>query len=479
MGIFEVHFDAPAFADQPDGQFQGDLFIAFAEDGEPRRAMHAWFNAPPVMRFSVGPVTQGEVVRVTIEDAVAMHPLDLRRKRSQEWRVQAIVRLSRTGREAGKGTGDVYSGVQEIKFAPDGTEIVTLRLDKVVEERAFPKGERLRLFQFKSPSLSKFHGFDYTLNAGVLLPENYDPEKKYPVLYSITGFGSDHRGIRRWTRGMAKDSPLQQCIIVIPDANNRYGHSVFCDSATNGPWGQALVHELIPALEKEFGGAGAAQRYVTGVSSGGWSSLWLQVTYPDAFNGCWSHVPDPIDFHDFQQINLYEPMAEGKPRNMFFDEEGGLRPVARKGSEITLGYRDFVQREFVLNPGGQIRSFEATFSPRLPDGTPKRIFDVKTGEVDHATAQTWRKYDISHNLLTNWEALKPKLAGKIRVYAGEVDTFYLEGAVIRFQKLAKEKGMLEDMVVEVVPGMAHSQHRAGFMEMEQTIEAGMLVGAGK
>ena len=477
VGVFEIHFDSEAFEAQPEEMFHGDVFVAFGMEN-PRQEMHAWFDAPPVMRFAVEGVKLKDVLRFSVDDAVALHPLNLAKSEQQEWKVQAIARLSRTGRMAGLSDGDVYSEISEIQFVPESPEAVVLRLNQIVREPAMQETERVRLFEFLSPSLSKFHGFDYVLKAGVLLPKDYDPEQSYPVVYSVPGFGGTHTGVRRWERMVQAGSPLERCILVVPDANNRYGHSVFCDSATNGPWGQALVYELIPALEMRYGGAGPTQRYVTGVSSGGWSSLWLQVTYPDQFAGCWSHVPDPIDFHDFQQINLYEPLPDGTPRNMYTDENGGARPVARDQNMVRLTYEAFVRREHVLNPGGQIRSFEATFSPRLPDGTPRRVFDVETGAIDHETAKAWRKYDLSNTLLTRWEDLRPSLAGKIHIYAGEVDTFYLEGAVQRFQKLAAEKGMLEDMVVEVIPGMAHSLHGAGFQDMEQTIEAGMAVSVG-
>ena len=231
----------------------------------------------------------------------------------------------------------------------------------------------------------------------------------------------------------------------------------------------ALGEELIPALEAKYGGAGPEHRYVTGGSSGGWSSLWLQVTYPKDFAGCWSHVPDPIDFHDFQQVNLYEPLPDGTPRNMYVDESGERRPLARRDGEVMLYYEDFVRRENVLNPGGQIRSFEATFSPPGEDGAPRRGFDVETGVIDHEAARAWRPYDISHTLLTRWDALEPHLDGKVRVYAGEVDSFYLEGAVERFEGLAREAGLLEHMHVEVVPGLPHTLHQPGYEEMLRTI----------
>jgi len=469
VGAFELHFDAEAFAGAED--VGREVFVAFGAQREPRMEMHGWFNAPPVMRFELDELEAGAVVTLDLGDAALFAPTDLPEAQPRSWKVQAIARLSPTGRQAGLGAGDVHSDVVEIEFAPGSGGAVALHLNRVVEERPFRETDRIREYTITSNVLSEFHGFEYPLRAGVLLPKEHDPEESYPVLYSVTGFGGTHDGIHGWARRIPEGSPLERCILVVPDANNRYGHSVFCDSRSIGPWGEALVHELIPALETELGGAGPEQRYVTGVSSGGWSSLWLQVAYPESFAGCWSHVPDPIDFHDFQGIDLYEPLPDGSPRNMYKDEAGRQRPVARMEGMEKLSYEDFVRRERVLNPGGQIRSFEGTFSPPLADGTPRRVFDRESGEIDHEAAELWRPYDISHLLLTRWEELEPSLTGKIHVYAGEVDTFYLEGAVERFRELAEEAGLLEHMVVEVVPDMAHSLHREGHEQMLATIEA--------
>lgn len=461
---FDVHLAEAAFAEP----FSGDIFVAFSEEGEPRNAMRGWLGTPPLMRFHVENVAPGGSVRLSPENAAARRPSRWNEVIGKPWRIQAIARVNPVNRVAGTGEGDVYGDAVQIDYAPDASAI-ELRLDHVVEAQPFKQTERIRLFSFASPSLSKFHGLPYTLNAGLMLPRNYEPDVTYPVVYSVTGFGGTHHGIHRWARRVPEGSPLDECIIVIPDASNLYGHSVFCDSDSIGPWGEALVHELIPELEEEFGGAGKDHRYVTGVSSGGWSSLWLQVAYPEEFAGCWSHVPDPIDFFDFQQINLYDPLPDGSPRNMYVDEDGNARPLARRGEEVMLTYEDFVRREHVTNPGGQIRSFEATFSPLGADGTPRRIFDVETGEIDHEAAQAWRKYDISHILLTQWDELRNSLSGKVHVYAGEVDTFYLEGAVERFQALAREAGMLDEMVIEIIPGMAHTLYDKGQEDMLETI----------
>ena len=462
-GVFAIEL-APAAFDAP---FDGELFLAFAKEGEPREAMHGWFNPPPVLRFEVE-AAEG-TLRLQSSDAAANFPFEWSEVEAGEWRVQAVARRNRTGRQPGLDMGDVYSAVSEITYVEGSDGAVTLTVDQVVPESPFVETERVKLFTFVSPSLSEFHGFEYTLKAGVRLPRSFGERDTHPVVYSVTGFGGTHESIRGWDRRTAPDSILDDCILVVPDATNRYGHSVFCDSRSIGPWGKALVEELIPALEKEYGGAGAAHRYTTGVSSGGWSSLWLQVAYPEAFSGCWSHVPDPIDFHDFQQIDLYTPLEDGTPRNMYVDESGERRPLARRGDDVMLYYEDFVRHEHVLNPGGQIRSFDATFSEPLADGTPRRVFDFVTGAIDHEAAETWRPYDISHTLLTRWDELRGSLAGKLHVYAGGVDTFYLEGAVERFQALARDAGMLDEMTIEVVPGLPHTLYGPGHEAMKATI----------
>jgi S-formylglutathione hydrolase FrmB len=228
------------------------------------------------------------------------------------------------------------------------------------------------------------------------------------------------------------------------------GHHVFADSATNGPRGRALVEELIPHIEATFPVIRAASaRLLNGHSSGGWSSLWLQVTYPETFGGVWSTSPDPVDFRDFQGIGIYE-----RGENMFRDRDGNRRPLARRGGRPVLFFDGFSRMEDALGDGGQLRSFEAVFSPLGPDGRPRRLWDRTTGAIDPEVALAWQKYDIRLVLERNWPALGPKLSGKLHVITGALDTFYLEGAV----RLLKESlATLEsDAVVEVIPGKDHT-----------------------
>jgi len=180
------------------------------------------------------------------------------------------------------------------------------------------------------------------------------------------------------------------------------------------------VTEWLPEFERRFRSVAAPHgRFVTGHSSGGWSSLWVQVSHPDVFGGVWSTAPDPIDFRDFSRIDVYR-----RGENAYRDPAGHRRPIARKGeSEVRLWLDDFDHMETVLGPGGQMQSFEAVFSPRGDHGAPRPLWSRTTGEIDPVTARAWEAYDINLVLERNWPTLGPKLRGKLHIHMGEIDTF--------------------------------------------------------
>jgi hypothetical protein len=305
--------------------------------------------------------------------------------------------------------------------------------------------------------LSKFHGKPIRLRAGVVVPKSFadNPTRKYPAIYDIPGFGGNH-AFAFAAEGRTDVAGVEMLYVVL-DPSCRLGHHVFADSANNGPYGKALVEELIPHIEANFRAIGSARaRFVTGHSSGGWSSLWLQVTYADFFGGTWSTAPDPVDFRDFQRVNIYDPK-----QNLFVDEKGESRPLARKGKTILLRYKPFNDMEVVMGRGGQLFSFEAVFSPRGPDGKPLPLWDRDTGVIDPKVAKAWQRYDIRMILEQSWKTLGPKLAGKLHVYMGAEDTFYLEGATRLLQDSQKKLG--SDAVIEIFPGRDHGNLVDGAM----------------
>jgi hypothetical protein len=171
-------------------------------------------------------------------------------------------------------------------------------------------------------------------------------------------------------------------------------------------------------------------RFLQGHSSGGWATLWLQTKYPKIFGGTWSTSPDPSDFHDFTGPDLYAPHA-----NLYRKPDGSAYPLVRDKGVVLATMEQVAKQERVIGPyGGQISSFDWVFSPRGPDGTPMPMFDRETGDVDPYVAAYWRDhYDIAHLVAKNWKTIGPDLRGKIHLFVGTADTFYLDGPAHRLQ----------------------------------------------
>ena len=265
----------------------------------------------------------------------------------------------------------------------------------------FQETDRIKLAELESPLLSAFHHRPIKHRAAVILPEA-KPAGKLPTVYIIPGFGGDHHMAAMFAASSRMEF-ARDLVRVILDPDCGTGHHVFADSATNGPRGKALIEEFIPYLEKTFPLiAEPRARLLNGHSSGGWSSLWLQVTYPDFFGGTWSTSPDPVDFRDFQRINIYAP-----GENMFRDRQGQKRPIARMGVLPVIFYDRFSKMEEAMGPGGQLGSFEAVFSPLGPDGQPRKLWNRDTGAIDPEVAKAWEAYDIRLILERNWPELAP------------------------------------------------------------------------
>lgn len=440
---FHLTFDAKAHP----GPFTGRAYVMlFAKDEPQLRPGPDWMRPEPFFARDVKGVKPGEVIVIDKRDLG--YPVKVDGVKKGTYTVQAVIDLAPGYHSFSRAPGNVYA-VRRMALDPaDGP--VKLHLDRAFVEPALKQTARVKLVEVRSKLLTAFHGRPTKLRASVVLPDSFaKTTRKYPVVYEIPGFSGNHRSLD-WILGReAWDVAGVETIRVMLDPDCHHGHHVFADSANNGPVGKALVEELIPAIEAEYRGVGVpAGRFVTGHSSGGWSSLWLQVTYPDFFGGCWSTAPDPVDFRDFQIIDLYRP-----GENMFTDREGKARPIARRGKQPVLWYRGFSDMEEVMGHGGQLASFEGCFSERGEDGRPRRLWDRKTGRIDPDVAKSWEKYDVRLVLERDRARLGPKLKGKVHVYMGELDTFYLEGAT----RLLKESQarLKSDAKVELFEGFDH------------------------
>jgi hypothetical protein len=433
------------------------LFLSKSAGGEPREKMN-WFQPEPVFAIDVTDLRPGEPVVFTPDGfrapAALAFPGPLDQLDPGTYHAQVVIDQDRTRRSLNEGPGNLFSRVVPVELNGARGGAYDLVADQRVVESVHEDTEWVKFMRIRSDKLSRFHGRDVFLQAAVLLPFGYadEPARRYPVSYIVPGFGGRHDGLLHtmsggdpraadWKRGAVPFRGFE--VMLDPDVPT--GHSVFANSANNGPAGDALVEELIPALESRFRMVGEPRgRFVRGHSSGGWSALWLQVTYPDFFGGCWSLAPDPVDFRAFQTMNIYEDP------NGHWTREGFPRPVARTRTGPRLNFIQFNHLEYVLGEGGQLDSFNAVFSPRRADGEPRPLMDKLTGAIDREVALSWQQYDIRLLLQQHWPELGPKLRGKLRVIGGAWDTFYLEPALYHL------KAFLDPLdhggYVEILPG---------------------------
>ncbi len=331
--------------------------------------------------------------------------------------------------------------------------------------------------RMRSELLTKFWGRPTEIGAVVLLPDGWEehPDARYPVLisedhyhrhffpsfritppdphlydYNKTLKDSSQQSVQDWTLGRDAERDLQdsgwklfqdwtsgrlpRVIIVMPQhANPYFDDSYSVNSENLGPYGDAIMHELLPMIEKRFRGVGQAwARTVFGGSTGGWEALGVQVFYPDEINGAWAACPDPIDFRAYGTVNIYED------KNAYFREGPFLKvplPEKRKTNGILDSTMEQDSRyELVLGThsrsGEQWDIWQAVFGPMGDDGYPKPIWDKRTGQIDKTIAAYWREHsDLSYIMKRDWATLGPKLAGKLHFAVGDMDTWYLNNAV--------------------------------------------------
>jgi S-formylglutathione hydrolase FrmB len=446
---FEVTFDK-GIRDTP---YTGRVYIVTTPDSDrsPLEGVN-WFDPQPFFAQDVENWAPGELLRFDPDKCLG-YPDDLAKLPAGSYRLQAVLDLDGRSHDVIKAPGNGTSAVVQLEHDPNEPATVSLRIDRTLPPLHLADTEDLKYARLLSDRLSQFHGRYVHMYAAVGLPQSYadHPDRRYPAVYVVSGFGGticDTHNVQM-TRVMLENVGFDAFVIYI-DADCPTGHHVFADSANNGPWGTALVRELIPYLEKRFRLIPEpAGRYVTGVSSGGWSSLWLQVTYPDTFGGVWSISPDPVDFAAFQIVNIYDPNE-----NFLFDAAGQPREFSRGGifgKPIIM--RDFCRMEEVLGRGGQMQSFDAVFSPRGPDGKPLPLWDRRTGRIDPQVAEAWKKYDIRLIVGTSWKTLGPRLAGKLHLFCGDQDDFFLERAFFKLRDALTRLG--SDADIEVVPEGGH------------------------
>jgi S-formylglutathione hydrolase FrmB len=428
------------------------LFVGpLSSDGKPSDSVDMQMMAITSVYIAakeVQGIAPGKSIDIDADDIA--FPAPLSQASGGKYQAQAVLDVHHSYNYDGRSAGDIVSVPVTIALPFSNTSAPTLTLNQILPEPPDPLAQNPELsssikpIDLASPSLTGFWGREIHMRGWVILPPGYasHPVDKYPTVYFTHGFGGTLAALRTRYGPMLyermKQSKMPAMIWVLLDESSPTGTHEFADGVNNGPWGTALTTELIPALESTYRmDARASGRFLQGHSSGGWATLWLQTRYPKIFGGTWSTSPDPSDFHFFSTIDIYAPHA-----NFYRTPEGTLHPMLRDHGEPHATMQQLAQAEQVLGDyGGQIASFEWVFSPRSADGRPAQLFNRNTGEIDPEIANYWRHhYDIVERLTKNWDTIGQDLKGKIHLFVGTDDTFYLDGAAHSLQSTLDRLG---------------------------------------
>jgi hypothetical protein len=334
-----------------------------------------------------------------------------------------------------RSPGNLASEVRRLRLDSDAGYLHEILADRVLPEIEVPPDTPwVKRFRFESKRLSEFWGRPIRLGATVLLPKDYERETiDYPVVYLQGHFSlADPMNWKEGEdlhRAWIGDHFPRMIVVTFQDPNPYFDTSYSVNSVNLGPYGDAILEELIPEVERRFRIIRKPYaRVLTGGSTGGWETLAMQIFHPDFFGGAFAFAPDPVSFVNVEGIDIYKDV------NAFFKQHEWRRVPIANTRELTGEVRLTSQQRnyFELVAGTRGRSGEqfdvwsAVFGPLGEDGFFEPLFDKRTGAIDRSVAEYWREnYDLLHHLKQNWASLGPKLVGKIHVYCGDMDDFSL------------------------------------------------------
>lgn len=434
---FKVRFNSTAYAKN----FTGNIVIYLSKTEQEPIKREQWSLLPTVFSKYVKDVQPNTWITIPANHP-RVFPTSPNNIERGKYYAQVVFDRAETptDRSVGASPGNIVSKAAQLEINQKKKQVHYLTADSLLERKKFVSTKHFREIKLKSKLLSNFYEEETYISGVVELPDIVLNNKdiKLPLLLDIKGFGGElsYYSGKDWA---IEDTPY---ITLYLEGNCRTGHHVFANSANNGPWGDALINELLPEVEKQFACSG--QRFVAGHSSGGWAAFWLQLQYPKLFDGCWVSSPDYLSFKHFQGVNIYSE------KNFFINSSNKLTPYALIGgwSPIIFNKEESKYEEVVR--GEQLTSFEAVFSPRTKNKDIMPLWDRETGSINSEVAEYWKKYDILEFLKEHYNDLSEDLQSKIMVTCGIWDNFMLNVPVSLLKKEVKKNKW--DIKVELIPG---------------------------
>jgi S-formylglutathione hydrolase FrmB len=448
-----LRFDITLGTEVAEGPARGRVYVVLSPGPE----SEPLFSAPHhQIVFACDATDRNAAGSWSVDSSSDGYPGPLSTLAPGEYSIRAVLDRDTVDWKTGWAPGNIYSSKTTRHLDHSTPETIDLVLEHRIEPEAFTATARIREVRLQSDLVSNFAGAPRFLEAAVVLPENYDGgSDTYPTVYVMPGWGASHHIIlqgQHQQRRYGMDGFGREKIYVFLNHDMRYGAHCFANSDVVGPWGDALVRELVPYIEREYRvipDAGA--RFLTGQSSGGWGVLWLQMTYPKEFGSVFAASPDFVDFRSFGPgLDLY---AEGA--NFFTGPDGQPRPGVRdpRNGRVLMTVQEAAVRQSVVLGADQLTSFEAVFGRPAKDGRPRQLVDRQNGAIDRGEIPHWARYDLARVLADRWGEIGPDLRGKIHIWVGGNDDYYLDQPVRLLQQQLFDLGA--DAHVEVIPGLGH------------------------
>lgn len=506
----EISFPA-AIRAQP---LTGRVFLMISRKREPEVRLQSYgVNSPEFLGADVTQWQPGKVLAVG-DDALGYPFRRISELPPGEYYLQAAAVVYReyprtdghtiwaldqwNGQQFNNSPGTLYSAVAKIDLRVASPAAIHLELNQIVPPAPEPVDtDWVKHVKIQSKLLSDFWGRPIYIGAVVLLPRGYhsDHDLRYPVIYQqqahFSGlppfdFMTEDRPEgrerhRRECRGACEtgyefyrtwiSGSFPKVIAVALQHPTPFADfSSAMNSANNGPYGDAIVKELIPYLDEHFRTIPAAHaRLIVGKSMGGRDALALQLHYPESFGGAWIFYPWAISCANYgtldiyQRDNAFEIKTSDSPAWYGFWSEPEWSPLDRASGRTVDGqtlttFRQESWHDAVVQPrtGGESGGDDAVFGPVAQDGLPRPLWDRFSGAINSEVAQYWKQNgDLFQYAQTNWATLAPKLHGKLHFYVGEMDEYYRQRGVHQFESFLRTARPSASATFEYAPLGGH------------------------
>lgn len=183
----------------------------------------------------------------------------------------------------------------------------------------------------------------------IYVPPGYDASNEaqtYPVLYMLHGYAGNENswfpnfGMAQKAEELIKSGSIKPMIIVSPLIENSFGVNSgaetrkACESCMNeGRYQDYIVKDVIGYVEAHYRvKADKANRYIGGLSMGGWAAMYTAFSHPEMFSKAGGHSPA-------LWTDGWDPSAEGLKAWLYPTEAVWKErdPIALLGSDKFTG----------------------------------------------------------------------------------------------------------------------------------------------